>query len=109
MTLFILAFLGGILTILVSVHPPRSAVCIRERISHSGEAAFLLAGMAVTCGVFALAAVGGDGSFAPISTGWVAAMVLLAIFGLTLLWPGLADRLSRPVVQLGWSTISTSD
>ena len=27
--------------------------------------------------------------------------MILAIFGVTLLWPGLADRLSRPLVQLG--------
>jgi thiol-disulfide isomerase/thioredoxin len=33
--------------------------------------------------------------------GRAASLVVLAIFGLTLLWPALADQLSRPFVQLG--------
>ena len=61
----------------------------------------LLAGMALTfAGFAAIATVGGAWVVRANQYGRVAALVVLAIFGLTLLWPALADWLSRPFVRL---------
>ena len=35
--------------------------------------------------------------------------MVLALFGLTLLWPALADRLARPFVQMGSSLAQSSN
>jgi cytochrome c biogenesis protein CcdA/thiol-disulfide isomerase/thioredoxin len=58
--------------------------------------------MALTFTAFAaVAAVGGGWLVRANQYGRIASLVVLAIFGLTLLWPALADRLSRPFVRLG--------
>jgi len=57
--------------------------------------------MAATFAVVAtLAAVGGGGLFRH-QYGRIAALALLALFGATLLFPALSDRMMRPVVALG--------
>jgi cytochrome c biogenesis protein CcdA/thiol-disulfide isomerase/thioredoxin len=62
----------------------------------------LLAGMAVSFAAIAtLATVGGSWAVHANSYGRAAALVLLALFGLTLLLPALADRLMQPLVTLG--------
>src|ERR1700683_4997806 len=103
MVLLILAFLGGILTIIspciLSVLPFVFAKA-DQPFRRSGLP--LLAGMALTfAGFAAIATVGGAWVVRANQYGRVAALVVLAVFGLTLLWPALADRLSRPFVKLG--------
>ena len=58
--------------------------------------------MAVTFTLVAsLAAVGGGWAVRANQFGRIAALILFALFGLTLLFSSLADRLTRPLVQLG--------
>src|SRR5262249_4937639 len=62
----------------------------------------MLVGMAVTFAVVAtLAAVAGGWAVEANQYGRAAALMLLAIFGLTLLFPRLADHLAQPFVRLG--------
>ncbi len=58
--------------------------------------------MAITFATLAaLATVAGGWIVRANQYGRVAAMILLAILGLTLIWDGLADRLTAPLVRLG--------
>src|SRR6202050_4264490 len=103
MVLLILAFLGGILTIIspciLQVLPFVFAKA-DQPFRKSGLP--LLAGMALTfAGFAAIATVGGAWVVRANRYGRVVSLIVLAIFGLTLLWPALAERLSRPFVQLG--------
>jgi cytochrome c biogenesis protein CcdA/thiol-disulfide isomerase/thioredoxin len=59
--------------------------------------------------VATLAAVAGGWAVAANQYGRVAAIVLLALFGLALLFPGLADRLARPLVALGARLSQSAD
>ena len=62
----------------------------------------MLLGMALTfAAVATLAAVGGGWVVQANQYGRIAAMVLLGVFGLLLLWPRLADHFTRPLVALG--------
>src|SRR5262249_19375283 len=62
----------------------------------------MLAGMAVTfAGVASLATVAGGWVVAANEYGRIAAMALLAAFGLTLIFPGGAGRVMQPFVGLG--------
>ncbi|MDP1159717.1 cytochrome c biogenesis protein DipZ, partial [Klebsiella variicola] len=62
----------------------------------------LLAGMALTFALVAsLAAVGGGWVGAANEYGRWLALGLVAVFALTLLWPGLSERLTRPLVAAG--------
>jgi len=62
----------------------------------------LLLGMAVTfAAVATLAAVGGGWAVQANSYGRIAALLILALFGLLLLFPALANRATRPLVALG--------
>src|SRR5207247_110018 len=62
----------------------------------------LLVGMAATfAGVATLAAVGGGLAVEANQYGRIASLALLALFGVTLLFPALSDRMVRPVVALG--------
>jgi len=103
MILFLLAYLGGVLTILspciLPVLPFVFASAGRPFLRHGLP---MLAGMALTFAVVAtLAAVGGGWAVEVNRYGRIAAIVLLAGFGLILLFPALSDRLTRPVVALG--------
>ena len=70
----------------------------------------MLAGMALTfAAVATLAAVAGGWAVAANQYGRMAAIVLLALFGLTLLFPTLSDRLTRPLVTLGSRLSNTAD
>ncbi|KAB0644232.1 cytochrome c biogenesis protein DipZ [Burkholderia latens] len=103
MLLIVLAYLGGVLTILSPcILPVLPFVFARADQPFMRTGLPLLIGMALTFAVVAtLAAVGG---------GWVAqanqagrwlAIVLLAVFGLTLLLPRVAEHLTRPLVAAG--------
>ncbi len=103
MALLILAFLGGILTILSPcILPVLPFVFSRADQPFRRTGLPLLAGMAITFSALAaVATVGGGWIVRANQYGRIAAMILLAILGLTLIWEGFADRLMRPFVRLG--------
>src|ERR1700683_4184570 len=103
MVLLILAFLGGILTIISPcILPVLPFVFAKADQPFRKSGLPLLAGMALTfAGFAAIATVGGAWVVRANRYGRVVSLIVLAIFGLTLLWPALAERLSRPFVQLG--------
>jgi cytochrome c biogenesis protein CcdA/thiol-disulfide isomerase/thioredoxin len=111
MVLLILAFLGGILTIISPcILPVLPFVFAKADQPFRKSGLPLLAGMALTfAGFAAIATVGGGWVVRANQYGRIAALVVLAIFGLTLLWPAWADRLSRPFVQLGSRLSQPSD
>ena len=103
MLLFVLAYLGGVLTIVSPcILPVIPFVLARADRSFIRNGLPMLAGMTLAFAVVA--------SFASVAGGWVvsanqygrlAALILLAVFGLTLLFPALADRLMQPLVAVG--------
>jgi cytochrome c biogenesis protein CcdA/thiol-disulfide isomerase/thioredoxin len=103
MALLILAFLGGVLTIISPcILPVLPFVFSRADQSFRRSGLPLLAGMAIVfTALAAVATVGGGWIVRANQYGRIAALILLAIFGLTLIWAGLADRLTRPLVRLG--------
>jgi cytochrome c biogenesis protein CcdA/thiol-disulfide isomerase/thioredoxin len=103
MVILLIAYLGGVLTILspciLPVLPFVFARADRPFIAHGLR---LLGGMALAFACVAtLAAVGGTWAIAASQTGRYAALALFAFFGLALLRPRLAEWLSRPLVALG--------
>lgn len=103
MLLLILSYLGGALTILSPcILPVLPFVFARADQPFVRSGLPLLAGMGVTfAGVATLAAVGGSWVAQANQYGRWLAIALLAVFGLTLLLPGLAERLTRPLVDAG--------
>ena len=103
MLLIFLAYLGGILTILSPcILPVLPFVFARAGRSFARSTLPMLAGMAGTFAIVAtLAAVGGGWAVRANAIGRWAALILLALFGLALVFPSLSDRLTRPVVALG--------
>jgi cytochrome c biogenesis protein CcdA/thiol-disulfide isomerase/thioredoxin len=103
MILFLLAYVGGVLTIVSPcILPVLPFVFARSDQPFVRSGLPLLFGMAVTfAGVATLAAVGGGWAVQANAWGRYVAIVLLAVFGLTLLFPHLSDRLTRPLVALG--------
>jgi cytochrome c biogenesis protein CcdA/thiol-disulfide isomerase/thioredoxin len=103
MLLLLLAYFGGILTILSPcILPVLPFVFARADQPFRRSGLPLLAGMVATFAVVAsLAAVGGGWAVRANQFGRIAALVLFGLFGLTLLFSSLADRLTRPIVQLG--------
>jgi cytochrome c biogenesis protein CcdA/thiol-disulfide isomerase/thioredoxin len=103
MTLLVLAYLGGILTILSPcVLPVLPFVFARAGRPFATSILPMLVGMALTFALVAtLAAVGGGWVVQANQYGRIAAMVLLAAFGLLLLWPSLADHVTKPLVAVG--------
>ena len=109
MILLALAYVGGVLTILSPcILPVLPFVFVRAGRPFASSILPMLAGMALTFALVAtLAAVGGGWVVRANEYGRDAAMVLLAFFGLLLLWPQLADRLTQPLVSLGNRLITT--
>ena len=103
MLIILLAYLGGVLTILSPcILPVLPFVFARAGRSFARSTLPMLAGMALTFAIVAtLAAVGGGWAVRVNGVGRAIALVLLALFGLTLLFPALSDRLTRPLVALG--------
>ncbi|MCY1275781.1 Protein DipZ [compost metagenome] len=103
MLLLLLAYLGGVLTILSPcILPvlPFVFASAGQRFSRSGLP--LLAGMALTFALVAsLATVGGNWIVTANQWGRWAALALLALFGVALLLPRVAERLTRPLVAAG--------
>src|ERR1700748_666345 len=103
MILFLLAYLGGVLTIVSPcVLPVLPFVFARADKPFVRSGLPLLVGMALTFAVVAaLAAVAGGWAVAANQWGRIVAIVLLGVFGITLLFPELSDRLTRPLVAVG--------
>jgi cytochrome c biogenesis protein CcdA/thiol-disulfide isomerase/thioredoxin len=103
MILFLLAYLGGVLTIVSPcILPVLPFVFARADQPFVRSGLPLLAGMALTfAAVATLAAVGGGWAVEANQYGRFAAIALLAAFGVILLFPALSDRLTRPLVALG--------
>jgi cytochrome c biogenesis protein CcdA/thiol-disulfide isomerase/thioredoxin len=103
MVLFVLAFLGGVLTILSPcILPILPFTFARADQPFRKSGLPLLLSMAVTfAAVASLAVVGGSWLVRANQYGRIAALIVFAILGLSLLWPAFAERLSRPLVQLG--------
>ncbi|GAA4711942.1 cytochrome c biogenesis protein DipZ [Sphingomonas lutea] len=103
MLILLLAYLGGILTIVSPcILPVLPFVFARAGRSFLRSTLPLLVGMAATFALVAtLAAVGGGWAVRANEAGRWAALALLALFGLALVFPALSDRLTRPLVALG--------
>ena len=103
MILFGLAFVGGVLTILSPcILPVLPFVFARADRPFLKSGLPMLAGMAVTFALIAtLAAVGGGWAVQANEWGRWVALALLTLFAVTLLFPALADRMTRPLVALG--------
>ncbi|MEQ1590514.1 MAG: cytochrome c biogenesis protein DipZ [Gallionella sp.] len=103
MLIFFLSYLGGMLTILSPcVLPVLPFIFARSEQSFRRTGLPILLGMAATFTVLAsFAAVGGAWLIAVNQYGRYAAMGLLLLLGLALIFPALSDRLMRPFVALG--------
>lgn len=103
MWLLVLAYLGGVLTIVSPcILPVLPFVFARTGQPFMKSGLPLLAGMAVTFAlVSSLAAVGGGWVVQVNQYGRWLALLFVALFGLTLLLPRLAERLTRPLVAAG--------
>ncbi len=103
MILFVLAYLGGVLTILSPcVLPILPFTFARADQPFRKSGLPLLLSMAVTfAGVASIAVAGGSWLVRANQYGRMAALVLFGLLGVSLVWPGIADRLTRPLVQLG--------
>ena len=111
MTLIVLAYLGGMLTIISPcILPVLPFVFARADRPFLKSGLPMLIGMAVTFAVIAsLAAVAGGWVVAANQYGRGIAIALLALFGLTLIFPSLADRVMQPLVGLGAKLSAKAD
>jgi cytochrome c biogenesis protein CcdA/thiol-disulfide isomerase/thioredoxin len=103
MLIFFLSYLGGVLTIFSPcVLPVLPFIFARSDQSFRRSGLPILVGMAATFTVLAsLAAVGGAWLIALNQYGRYAAMLLLLLMGLALIFPALSDRMMRPFVAFG--------
>jgi cytochrome c biogenesis protein CcdA/thiol-disulfide isomerase/thioredoxin len=103
MLLFVLAYLGGVLTIVSPcILPVIPFVLARADRPFLRNGLPMLIGMALAFAVVAsLASVAGGWVVSANQYGRLAALALLAVFGVTLVFPEIADRLMRPLVAIG--------
>jgi cytochrome c biogenesis protein CcdA/thiol-disulfide isomerase/thioredoxin len=111
MLLFALAYLGGVLTIASPcILPVLPFVFARADQPFLRRGLPMLLGMGLTFAIVAtLAAVGGGWAVQANEYGRYIAIALLALFGVTLLFPELSDRLTRPLVALGGRLSESAD
>ena len=111
MILFLLAYLGGVLTIVSPcILPVIPFVLARADRPFLRNGLPMLIGMALAFAIVAtLASVAGGWVVSANQYGRIAALTLLAIFGVTLLFPELADRLMRPLVAVGARLSQSAD
>lgn len=111
MLLFALAYLGGVLTIISPcILPVLPFVFARADRPFLKSGLPMLIGMAATFALVAtLAAVAGGWAVAANEYGRLAALVLLALFGIALLFPAIADRAMQPLVALGGRLSQSAD
>src|SRR3984885_3732288 len=110
MTVVLLVFLGGVLTILSPcILPVLPFVFARSEQRFLTNGLPLLAGMAVTfAGIATLAAVGGAWAVRVNQYGRIVALILLTAFAATLLSRRLAEVVARPFVALGNRLVRTA-
>ena len=103
MLLYLLAFVGGVLTIVSPcILPVLPFVFARADQPFRRSGLPLLAGMAFTFAlVAAVATFAGAWIVRANQIGRILAMVIFGVLGLALLFPGIAEFLSRPFVRLG--------
>src|SRR3990170_3261742 len=103
MLIILLAYLGGMLTIVSPcILPVLPFVFARAGRSFSRSTLPMHAGMAVTfAAVASLAAIGGGWAVRANEIGRWAALLLLALFGIALIFPSISERMTRPLVALG--------
>src|SRR6516165_7112374 len=103
MTLLVLAYLGGVLTIVSPcILPVLPFVFARADRSFAKSGLPMLVGMAVTFAAIAtLAVVAGGWAVDANEYGRTIAIIVLAAFGLALIFPSLADRAMWPLVNFG--------
>lgn len=107
MILFLLSYLAGVLTIVSPcILPVLPFVFARADRPFLRNGFPLLVGMAVTfAGVATLAALGGGWAVRANEVGRWIALAVMAVLGLSLLFPAVGDRLMRPFVAAGsWLT-----
>jgi cytochrome c biogenesis protein CcdA/thiol-disulfide isomerase/thioredoxin len=111
MLLFALAYLGGVLTIASPcILPVLPFVFARSDQPFIRRGLPMLLGMGLTFAIVAtLAAVGGGWAVQANEYGRYVAIALLALFGVTLVFPELSDRLTRPLVALGGRLSESAD
>jgi cytochrome c biogenesis protein CcdA/thiol-disulfide isomerase/thioredoxin len=110
MTLLIIAYLGGALTIFSPcILPILPFVFARAGHPFFRSTLPMLIGMAATFAIVAtLAAVGGSWAIHANEYGRLAALALLAIFGVSLLSPRIASTITQPVVDFGNRLLNAS-
>jgi cytochrome c biogenesis protein CcdA/thiol-disulfide isomerase/thioredoxin len=103
MTLFILAYLAGVLTIATPcILPILPFVFARADRSFREGGAPMLLGLAFAFTIVAsLAAVTGSWAVDANRYGRAAALMVMAAFGAAMLWPALGERLMAPLVRFG--------
>jgi cytochrome c biogenesis protein CcdA/thiol-disulfide isomerase/thioredoxin len=111
MILFLLAYLGGALTIVSPCILP-----VLPFVFTRADRPFVKSGLPMLLGLIAtfvlvasLASVAGGWAVQANAAGRWAAMIVLAFFGVTLLFPQLADRITRPLVALGGRLSQSAD
>ena len=111
MILFVLSYVGGVLTIISPcILPVLPFVFARADQPFVKSGLPMLLGMAATFALVAtLAAVGGGWAVQANEYGRTIAIVVLAVLGVTLLFPSLADRLTRPLVAMGARLSESAD
>jgi len=111
MIIFLLAYIGGVLTILSPcILPVLPFVFARAGQPFIRSTLPMLTGMALMFAVVAtLAAVGGSWAVHANQYGRNAAIILLALFGLSLIVPQVADRIMHPVLALGQRLLSSAE
>ncbi|MGC1476501.1 MAG: cytochrome c biogenesis protein DipZ [Terriglobales bacterium] len=103
MLIYLLAFVGGVLTILSPcILPVLPFVFARADQPFRRSGLPLLAGMALTFSVVAVAAAFGGHWVVRLNQGGrYVAMIVFLVLGVSLLFPSLAEALSRPLVRAG--------
>lgn len=111
MLIFLLAYLGGVITILSPcVLPVLPFVFARSEQSFRRNGLPILIGMAVTFTVLAsLGAAGGAWLVEVNQYGRYAAMLILLLLGLALIFPSWSERMMRPFVTLGGRLQESAD
>ncbi len=110
MIIFILAYIGGALTILSPcILPVLPFVFARSGQPFMKSGLPMLLGMALMFAIVAtLAAVGGGWAVQANQYGRIIAIILLGFFGLTLLFPSFANRVMYPFVRLGNQVLTSA-
>jgi cytochrome c biogenesis protein CcdA/thiol-disulfide isomerase/thioredoxin len=103
MVIYLLAFVGGVLTILSPcILPVLPFVFARADQPFRRSGLPLLAGMVLTFSLVAIAAAFGGHWIVRLNQGGrYVAMAIFLVLGISLLFPSLADAMTRPLVQAG--------